>query len=242
MDFQQATAQALLNKGVVDRANLRGQGYPDKMDQVETNYWEYFDTLAYPSQALGLISEQNDLFTNQIQSGLARNLSLPTTSDLAFFNYRILAFLMVDLEADTQSAPMIPVDGQSLLNAARIIAQSTRINVEVALKSYLNTTLDHWTNFQIPVIVDSLQGQVAPAPFAISGGTFQQHHRVSLAVDPGIIWPANGNVKITISTNTAGWGRDTYGASPVITDNPWKIIVKPTFKFVFIGSQARVVK
>lgn len=242
MDWAQNTAQALLKAGNVDRAALRGQGYPTSQDQIETNYWENFDTLAYPEAVLSTFSQEHLLFTEQTGSGLARNYSLPSTSDIAFFNYRILAYLTVRLENNTDQVPMTPVDGQSLLEAARILAQATKIKIEVALKTYLTTTLDHFTNYQIPIIVDSVAGQVAPAPMAVSGGSWNQHHRASLALDPGIIWPANGQIGITIQTNVAAWARDVYGTAVDLTVNPYTIKMTPTWKFVFLGTQARVVK
>jgi len=241
MPFSTETATRLLNRGEVDRANLRSQGYPEQLSQIETNYWEYFDTLQYPIQQLGAISEQNDLFQKDIGSGLARNLKFPTTSDVAFFNYKLFVFM------DTQFA--IPAgelvndtDGQFIAQAARFIAEATRIQIEIASKIYLQTTLDHFTNYQVPSVMDSLTEQAAPTPFAISPATYHSHHRVALGIDPGIIWPANGNVKITITSNLASWSRDVNGAAISLSVNPWKILVQPTFKFVFVGDQARVVK
>lgn len=240
-NFAEQTAAYLTGRGPVDLDTLKQMGLPLNGQGVESAFFSYRDTVEIPLQPLGVMQNQTQLFGREVGSNTARNLKLPITSDLSFFNYVITAYIDFgfDLEMDPDTNP---VQGLAIMEAMNFFAQATRIEIYVSNKKYLDCSLLEFSNYEGPNVFTGLTGAASGAPFATSAGTFQQHHRIALVLDPPIIWPANSLVQINSITNVPAWVNDVTGSAVNPAVAPYNIKMQPTVTYNFVGNQARVTK
>lgn len=240
MNFENLTAQYLQGQGPLGTNFLRTVGLPPTGSNLETNYFDYRDAIYIPPTALGTITQQTQLFSKEIASDTVRSLKFPLTSDSAFVLYAVFCyadfFFPSNLTVETTT-----LYGPYLARAAKILLDATRLTMLVSNKLYLDTQVSPWANYELPNIVQPIQGQVANVPFAISPSTYQEHHRVYLECSPGIPWPANSSVNMNIITNVPAYVNDLTDSFPD-GNTPWNIPIGMSLSFTFVGNQIRVVK
>lgn len=230
--------------GPVTVQALQAQGLPPEGAQINTKLYAYRDTLYLPLETLGTMKRTTAVFGREPGSGAARNLKLPTTLQLAFFNYVITCFvnfsLDPELDPDTNA-----LTGSSLAEAINIFLQATRLTIDINQMRQLDIALAAFTNFQMPSILSGLEGAASAAPFAQFPPAHPEHHRVNLDLDPPLIWPPVADIVMNVITDVPGWYSDANSgilpAAPVlsVTENPWKIKLQPTVSFEFFGNQGK---
>jgi len=221
--------------------SLMAQGLPVEQAQIRSNFYLYRDSIYIPLGPLGTMKRTDQVFSKELGSGAARNLKLPTTLQLAFFNY--LIFCYVDFGLDpTLNTEDNALNAMFLAQAVNLYMKATRVTIELNQSKVLDVSLAEFSNYETPSFVTGLVGEASNAPVAQFPPTFQNHHRVYLELDPCIIWPPVGNVIIAITTDIPGYWNDIAPASLVpfdITVAPWNIQLQPTLSFSFVGDQGQ---
>lgn len=222
---------------------LRNVGLLAPDDKGEVNYWEYRDSFKLDLAPLASLNKTIKLFSDPIGNGAARNLQGNLTSDIAFFNYRIHVDVDVAYDPAIVDDPSL-FDGMFLAEGIDYLLKGTRFNIQVANKNYGDFALQTFANITQPSILDGVKGQLAPGtPVAQFPSTWQSHHRMTLELDPCIIWPANVNVVFAAIVTPALWYADiNSGVAPDADTAPWNIAMQPTFTVTCIGNQGRVSK
>lgn len=238
MDFAQQTAAYISQ--LPPEKGLTAIGLPSPNARWESDYWEYRDSIYIPLQVFGGINFTANLFTRQTGSELVRNLLFPLAADAAFLNFA--TFCHAEFFIDPELTISTPMFGPSIQVVADRLLSACRLETKVSNKTYANTCIRGWTNYEIPSILQPLDGQAASAPFAVSPASYNGHHRVYYSPSPAIAWPASSTVTNNVFCNVHNWWLDLTGDDFLVTDEPWKTKVEVRLDFTFCGTQVRVVK
>lgn len=241
---QQKAMQAYIDAGG-DLSALRSLGYPPAGANAELKWWNYKETVSLPMGTIDSFATTLQLFKGQVGSTLARNLTIPTTSDLVF-NMHVVTAKIIFVLPDTT---VTPVDAQYLEAAYEIFLNASQLYIQVSGKEYVQSCFEDWANIVRPNVLDGITGQGGNAPFAVGANQFNEHHHRCLLIDPAVYFPANGNVRIQYTANVNAWGGDVPNVAPVAPSTTLNLPAgllavkfQPIITFDFYGLQTTVTK
>jgi len=242
-DMAEQTIAYLTGKQEPTVESLMAQGIPGKTATLDVNMYAYRDTQIVPLQAVGLMKRTIGIFARDLLSGTSRNLKLPTTLQIAFYNYYITLFINfgLDPELDFDTNPL---NAMFLAQAINIYLQASRFVVQINQATKLDVALAAFANFQMPAVAEGLSGQSGNQPFAFNPMAHPQHHRTNLELSPPIIWAPVSNIVMNVVTDVEAWYNDSQaGIEPTTpfdaTTDPMKIKLQPTLSWEFFGNQGK---